>query len=49
MANKGKTTAMTPTRASAIQSAAARSNGGKVSKGTFATRAQSAAARGKSK
>ncbi|MBS9775812.1 MAG: hypothetical protein KGV57_01845 [Fusobacterium sp.] len=43
MATKG--TKMTPSAASRIQSAAAKSNGGQVSKGIFSSRAQSAAAK----
>lgn len=35
---------MTPARASAIQSATAKASGGQVAKGSFAARAQSAAA-----
>ncbi len=37
---------MTPSAASRIQAAAARSSGGTVAKGSFAARAQSAAAKG---
>jgi hypothetical protein len=37
---------MTPTAASRIQGATAKGNGGGVSKGSFAARAQSAAAKG---
>lgn len=44
-------TKMTPTAASRIQSSTAKSNGGTVSKGSFSSRASSAAAKnsGKSK
>ncbi len=37
---------MTPAAASRIQGATAKSNGGSVAKGSFAARAQSAAAKG---
>ena len=42
-------TPMTPKAAARIQSATAKSNGGKVSKGSFASRAQNAAAKNSSK
>jgi hypothetical protein len=42
---KSSKTPMTKTAAARIQSAEARTNGGKVAKGGFAARAQSAAAR----
>ncbi|MFT5706018.1 MAG: hypothetical protein ACI9ES_000289 [Oceanospirillaceae bacterium] len=38
-------TPMTPTAASRIQGAAAKSNGGQVTKGSFAAKAQSVAAK----
>ena len=44
--SKGK---MTPKAAARVQGAAARKSGGKVSKGSFASRAQSAAAKGSKK
>lgn len=40
-----KSKAMTPSAASRIQSATAKSNGGSTPKGSFASRAQSAGAR----
>jgi len=40
-----KKTPMTPKSASRVQSATAKQNGGSVSKGSFASRAQSTAAR----
>ena len=44
--SKGKSsTPMTPAAASRIQSATAKSNGGQVSSNSFASRAQSAAAK----
>lgn len=42
-------TKMTPARAAAIQSATAKVNGGKVSKGSFSSRASSAATKGGTK
>ncbi|WP_422136745.1 hypothetical protein [Endozoicomonas sp. ALD040] len=46
MANKSKTSApMTPSAAARIQSSEAKADGGKVSSGSFASRAQSAAAK----
>lgn len=41
-----RVTPMTGTAAARIQSATAKANGGSVSKGSFAARAQSAAAKG---
>lgn len=41
-----QSTPMTPQSAARIQSAAARGQGGQVAKGSFAARAQSAAAKG---
>ena len=46
MAKKGN---MTPKAAARVQSANARKGGGKVSKGSFSARAQSAAAKGSKK
>ncbi|MBS9824350.1 MULTISPECIES: hypothetical protein [Vibrio harveyi group] len=43
--SKAKPTPMTPSAASRIQGAQAKANGGQIAKGTFATRAQSAAAK----
>lgn len=43
--NVGARTPMTPSAAARIQGATARTTGGKVAKGSFAARAQSAAAR----
>jgi hypothetical protein len=40
---------MTSARAAAIQSSTAKANGGKVSKGSFSSRATSAAAKGGAK
>lgn len=40
-----KSTPMTPSAAARIQSAAAKANGGQVTKGSFAARAQAAAAK----
>ncbi len=47
--NAPKATPMTPKDASRIQAAEARKNNGKVEKGSFAARAQSAAAKNESK
>lgn len=43
--SKAKPTPMTPSAASRIQGAQAKANGGQIAKGSFATRAQSAAAK----
>lgn len=45
----GSRTPMTPSAAARIQSTAAKAGGGQVVKGSFAARAQSAAARSSSK
>ncbi len=45
MMAKGKGTPMTPKAAARIQGATAKSSGGKVSKGSFASRAQSSGAK----
>ncbi|MCB0616839.1 MAG: hypothetical protein KDC75_26155 [Phaeodactylibacter sp.] len=47
MAKKSSTTKMTPKAAGRIQSATAKKNGGQVSKGSFAAKAQKAAAKNK--
>ncbi|MCG6340589.1 hypothetical protein K6U19_04910 [Vibrio fluvialis] len=43
--SKAKSTPTTPTAAARIQSGQAKANGGQVAKGSFAARAQAAAAR----
>tara|TARA_Y100000588_G_scaffold263510_2_gene278197 strand:- start:3591 stop:3743 length:153 start_codon:yes stop_codon:yes gene_type:complete len=43
--SKSKSTPMTPSAAARIQGAQAKANGGQVAKGSFAPRAQSAAAK----
>lgn len=43
--SNSKSTPMTPIAAARIQSAAAKANGGQVAKGSFAARAQAAAAK----
>ncbi|ELA7921210.1 hypothetical protein Q4905_003528 [Vibrio alginolyticus] len=43
--SKAKSTPMTPTAAARIQSGQAKANGGQVAKGSFAARAQAAAAK----
>ncbi|AUW38292.1 MULTISPECIES: hypothetical protein [Vibrionaceae] len=40
-----KSTPMTPSAAARVQSSAAKANGGQVAKGSFAARAQAAAAK----
>ena len=49
MSKSKSTTPMTTKAASRIQSSTAKASGGKVAKGSFAARAQSAAAKGGSK
>lgn len=49
MSKSKSTTPMTTKAAGRIQGAAAKANGGRVAKGSFAARAQRAAAKGSSK